>query len=147
MRLRRGGLATLVALALLVQATDVLAVAGGAVTGHVRASPLVVTLDLSATTAPVGQVVQARASVTNLASSLVRDITVELRADPLGLRVTKPIVKVAQLKAGKSMALSWSICGLAPGAYVVLVRTTESGASFDSAARVLTITPRAKKTC
>ena len=143
----RARLIALVALALLVPATEVLAAAGGPITGHVRVSPLVVRLDLSATTAPVGQAVGARATVTNVGSSLVRDIQVELRADPVGLRVTKPIVKIAQLKAGKSTVVSWSICGAVPGSYVVLVRTTESGASIDSAGRVLTITPGAKKAC
>ncbi len=54
---------------------------------------------------------------------------------------------MAQIKAGKNAVVSWSVCGRLPGTYVLLARVTLDGASIDSPARLLTITPGGKKPC
>lgn len=131
----------------LLGAPVVLAEGGGAVSGVVRANPLVVTLELSTTTAAVGQAIQARATVSNLGPTTIRGIRVELRVDPSGLRLVKAAIDLAQLKAGKSSTVTWAVCGRVVGSYVLLARATAGGASIDSQAQVLTISSGGRKTC
>jgi hypothetical protein len=150
-RSRAGGqrqtLVLMIGLAFLGVAPAVSAAGDGSVSSHVHVSPLLVSLDLSATRAQAGQAVQAKATVSNIGTTLVKGVTVELRFDAAGLRVSKATEKVAQIKAGKNAVVSWSICGRLPGIYVLLARVTFDGASIDSPARLLTITPGGKKPC
>lgn len=117
----------------------------GSVAGSVRASPLLVTLGLSAGTAPVGRTIRAEAVVTNMGPAPLRALTVELRADRTGLAIRAPIVQVAQLKPGRSTTISWSVCGRAAGSYVLLAHVTAGGDSIDSAARLLEVVPSTRK--
>ena len=90
---------------------------------------------------------QAQATVSNVGSSAIREIQVAFRVDPDGLRVNRGIVDLAQVKAGKSAVVSWSVCARVAGTYVVLARATADGASLESPARVLTIAPSGRRSC
>ena len=140
-------LVVLIGVVLLGTAPAASAAGGGSIGGHVRPFQLLVSLDMSATRAQIGQVVQAHASVSNPGKTVVKKVTVELRFDPVGLRVPKALTVVAQIKAGSSATTSWSVCGRVVGVYVLLARVTLDGTSVDSAARVLTITSGGKKAC
>jgi hypothetical protein len=144
---RRRAIGALVGLVLLGSAPTASAAGGGTISSHVRASPLLVVLDLSATGTQVGQPVKAQATVSNLSKSLVKKVTVEMRFDPVGLRINKATTEIAQIKPGKSTSVSWSVCGQLPGTYVLLARVTLDGVSIDSSARLLTVAAGGKKTC
>lgn len=153
----RGPLATrervlLLALALAMALPGSVAGAGGSggsgsVGGHVRASPILVTLSLWAASAPLGQSVRVEARVLNLGKTTLRSIAVELRADGSGLVIARPATEIGQLKAGRAAIVSWSVCGSAAGSYVLLARVTVDGLAIDSAARILTITVGGKRAC
>jgi hypothetical protein len=121
--------------------------AEGHVGAQVRASPIVVTFTLSAASAQVGQTIKAEASIANIGSATLRNVAVELRADRTGLSFKNPIVTIAQLKAGKSTTVGWSVCGRLAGSYLVLARVTESGQPIDSPARLLTVSPGGRRSC
>ncbi len=131
----------------LLAAPVVLAGSEATVTGRVRVSPLTLLLELSTANATVGQTLQAQATVSNVGSSAIRDIQVELRVDPDGLRVNKGIVDLAKIRAGKSAVVSWAVCARVAGAYVLLARATAGGASIESPARVMTIAPGGRRSC
>ncbi len=131
----------------LLAAPVVLAGSEATVTGRVRVSPLTLLLELSTSTATVGQKLQAQATVSNVGASAIREVQVELRVDADGLRVNKNIVDLAQIKAGKSAVVSWSVCARVAGTYVVLARATADGASLESPARVLTIAHGSRRSC
>jgi hypothetical protein len=144
---RRRILVLLIGMVLLGTAPAVSAAGGGSISSQVHAFALLVSLDLSAASATVGQTVQARATVSNVGKTLVKKVTVELRFDPVGLRIGKATIDIAQIKPGKSAVVSWSVCGRVVGTYVLLARVTLDGTSIDSPARLLTITSGGKKTC
>ncbi len=131
----------------LLAAPVVLAGSEATVTGRVRVSPLTLLLELSTANATVGQTLQAQATVSNVGSSAIRDIQVELRVDPDGLRVNKGIVDLAKIRAGNSAVVSWAVCARVAGAYVLLARATAGGASIESPARVMTIAPGGRRSC
>lgn len=131
----------------LLAAPAVLAGSEATVTGRVRVSPLTLSLELSTTNGTVGQTLQAQATVSNVGSFSIREIQVELRVDPGGLRVNKGTVDLAQIKAGKSAVASWAVCARVAGTYVLLARATADGASIESPARVLTIVPGGRRSC
>jgi hypothetical protein len=119
----------------------------GVIAGRVRASPLVVTLELSSASAITGRSAQASATVTNIAGATIRSIVVALRADSTDVRIGKGSIAISQLKGGKSATVSWTVCGRTPGTYVLLARVTADTWSVDSDARILTILPGGKKAC
>lgn len=125
----------------LIATPAVLAVSDATVTGGVRVSPLTLSLELSTTTTTVGQMLQAQAAVWNVGSSTIREIHVELRVDPDGLRVNRGIVDLARVNAGKTATIAWSVCARVAATYILLARATADGASTESPARVLTIAP------
>jgi len=118
-----------------------------AIDGSVRVSPLLVTLVLSASTAKLGETVKAEARVTNLGTSTLKGIGLELRADRVGLAIHRPFADVSQLKPGKSTAVSWTVCSRSAGSYVLLVRASIGGLAMDSPAQLLQILPSSRKTC
>jgi len=113
----------------------------GFVIGSVRVFPLVIELSLGASSIGLGHTTRVEASVTNVGPATVQSIVVELRADPAGLAVRNDVVRIAQLKRGRSTTVSWSVCGAAIGTYVVLARVSAAGASIDSVAQLLSVTP------
>ena len=129
-----------------VHASVVSGAGSGSVTGHVRASPLTITLTTSANATPTGGTIKAEARLSNLGTTTLRSISVELRADRTGLSIKGAVVTIAQLKPGKVATVSWSVCGASAGSYVLLARATEAGGSVDSGARLLSVVP-SRKTC
>jgi uncharacterized membrane protein len=114
----------------------------------IRASPLRVALGLSTVSIPVGKTFQVKATVTNDGADPVRDIKVELRLDPVGLSVHKGSVRaISQIKAGKSAAVSWSVCATVPGSYVLLAQVDDDGATIESPARIVSVTGAGRRTC
>jgi hypothetical protein len=142
----RRAIVALFGLVLLGGAPTALAADGGSISFHMRASPLLIALDLPAA-AQVGQAVKAQATVSNVSKSPVTKVTVEIRFDPVGLRINKTTTEITQIKAGKSATVSWSVCGRLPGTYVLLARVRLDGVSIDSSARLLRIVAGGKKPC
>jgi hypothetical protein len=54
---------------------------------------------------------------------------------------------VPKLQPGQSATVTWNLCALRPGQYVLLARATAGGVATDSAARVLTIAGQRRKGC
>ena len=147
---RRIGRVAAVVLAALIVGTPMVAADGseGRVTATVIVSPLGVTLDVAASSVPVGKAFQARANVTNGWTSVVRDILVELRLDPVGLAVRQDSQReIGQIKGGRSASVSWTVCGMSPGSYVLLVQATVDGATVESVARIVTVTDDGRRSC
>ena len=120
---------------------------GAGVDGLVRASPISITFILAAAEAQVGQVTKAEARVTNLGAATLHDVAVELRVDQSGLSIRRALVQVASIKPGRSTTVSWQVCGVVAGSYVLLVRAIESGESVDSQARLLTVRAGGRRSC
>jgi hypothetical protein len=115
--------------------------AGGSVAATVQVAAVTVDLALSTSDTRVGEMLQARAIVTNAGSGVVGPISVELRVDHEGIALRgAPARALAQVKPGKNGVVLWAICGRVPGSYLLLVRATVDGTAIDSPARLLTIT-------
>ncbi len=114
----------------------------------VRVMPLAISLELSTSEAKVGDAVRARATITNLGPTRVSKVSIEVRVNASGVRVKEPLVaSIGQLQPGKSGSVSWSLCAVGPGGYLVLARATLGGASVESEARLLTIAGQSKRAC
>jgi hypothetical protein len=120
----------------------------GTVGASVTVSPLLVTLSLSTADGLVGEPILARASVTNAGLAALANAALTLRADPTGLRVggsnPRPL---GELESGRTRSVSWQLCGLQPGSYVVLARATASGFGADSRAATLRLAPAERARC
>lgn len=113
----------------------------GTVGGHVLVSPLAISLTISPTTVQVGELATARATVTNLGPAAVGGISVRLRLAP-GLTVRgRQRQFIRRLASGAAGSVSWSLCGRAPGAYLVFAEATLGTLVVDSPTRLLTVTP------
>jgi len=118
----------------LVLALPALAGSAGAGTLGVGASvdvvPLTVSLALSTHRAKVGESVRAQATATNLEPDPLADVSLTLRSDPSGLSLGGPATqRVSAIAAGGSASATWTVCGVEPGSYVVLVRGTFTSAT------------------
>ena len=112
----------------------------GTVTGRVLASPIDLALRIQPSMGTTGSWLTAVATVRNLGLTVLRSITVRLRA-AVGLVVRPATARsVRRLASGSAASVSWSICGLAPGAYLVFAEASYGAVIVDSAARVITIT-------
>lgn len=120
---------------------------GAGVDGRVRASPISITFTLAAAEAQVGQVTKAEARVTNLGPTTLRNLAVELRVDQSGLSIRRALLQLTSIKPGRSTTVSWQVCGVVVGSYVLLVRAIESGESVDSQARLLTVRAGGRRSC
>ncbi|HEX5590321.1 MAG TPA: NEW3 domain-containing protein [Candidatus Limnocylindrales bacterium] len=111
------------------------------VTATLHVSPIVVDLELSASSVRIGQAVTARVTATNLGTQTVRSVTLSVRFEPVGL-VPKgaTTARLSQLKGGKSGEASFKLCGAAVGAYLVLAQAELDGATIESQARLLVVT-------
>jgi hypothetical protein len=107
----------------------------------VVASPLALSLTLSASQASVGDEVTATASATNLGSAPLSGVELELRVDPLGVVVGGGPKRTVSIAGSSSSTASWPVCGLAPGSYVVLVSGKLGPVTVESAAQVLDVLP------
>jgi hypothetical protein len=110
------------------------------VAGRVSVSPLRVALDLSRSTAAAGSKLLARATVWNDAGVVIRGIRVDLRVDPVGLVIRRPIVRLVKaIDPLSARSVTWSLCGTQPGGYVVLAQVTFGGTTIESRARTVTV--------
>jgi hypothetical protein len=111
-----------------------------AVTAHLQVSPLLVALDMSATTIKVGQGTTALAIATNVSSDTLRSVTLTVRFEPVGLSsrgATSVLLK--PLKGGRSGEASFRLCATAVGSYLVLAQAEHAGATIESPARLLVV--------
>jgi hypothetical protein len=113
----------------------------GSVTGQVLLSPVALDLAIQPATARTGTWVAARVTLRNIGPTALGRITVRVRA--AGGLVVRPAAarSVRGLGSGAATSLGWSLCGLAPGAYVVFAEASFGRVVVDSAARLLTVTP------
>jgi hypothetical protein len=123
--------------------------AGFATVGaSVTVIPLLVTLSLSTAEGLIGEPILARASVTNAGPAALANAALTLRADPTGLRVggsnPRPL---GVLGSAQTSTVSWQLCGLQPGSYVVLARATASGFGADSPAAMLRLASADRPRC
>jgi hypothetical protein len=131
----------------LVVALLAFAIAGSAnaesssITASVRVAPIDVALVLSGSSARVGDKIRAQATVTNLGTSQLTGISVELRVDSTGLAIRgSAVTTISRLKSGASVSSTWTLCAVQPGNYLVMAHATAAdGVAVDSAARLLSI--------
>ena len=122
--------------------------ATGGVDASLRVSPLAVALTLVPDQAGVGRRVRARVAVTNLGPTAISGVTAEIRLDRDGLVIAgSAVVVIGRIRPGQTASVSWSVCGRLAGQYLVLARATLDGASVESPARLLTITPGGRRSC
>jgi hypothetical protein len=109
------------------------------ISGRVVISPITVVLDVSPTTVRVGDRVSARATVANIGAQRLGRITVRLRlASGILIRGAKaPTIR--SLAPTASATVSWSLCGRAPGSYVVFAEATIGSMIVASPARLLIV--------
>jgi len=147
-RRRRLGAPLLAVLLALVTAGSLEAESSASIEATVQVAAIDVQLALSASSARVGDKLRADATVTNLGSSRLATIEVELRVDTAGLGIKgNGKTTVSKLAAGRSATVSWSICALQPGNYVVQARAVVAGVAVDSQARLLAVTGVRRKGC
>ena len=116
------------------------AATGDSVTAHVLMSPVALDLTITPSTAKAGAWVGALVTVRNIGPAGLARVAVRLRA-PTGL-VLRPASarSIRRLAAGSTKALSWALCGRAPGAYLVFAEASFDGIIVVSATRLVSIT-------
>jgi hypothetical protein len=144
----RGVRATvLAALLALLTAGSLQAESSASISASVQVAAIDVELALSAASARVGDKVRADAKVSNVGSTRVADVVVEVRVDTAGLGVKGGKTTISRLAAGRSTTVSWTLCALQPGNYVVQARAVVAGVAVDSEARLLTVAGIRRKGC
>lgn len=118
-----------------------------AVTARLGVSPLLLQLELDATTVRVGESVKGRVRVSNAGPITVREIAVSVRVDAAALAVKGGRATISQLQPGKTSTVASTLCGRAPGSYLVLAQATLDGVTIESPAVLLTILPGPGKRC
>jgi hypothetical protein len=116
------------------------AAGGGSISASVVANPLAVTLAVSPVQVVVGGGATATATVRNLGSLQLTGVEVTLRADPglaLGGGATRSLGTLAGLASG---TVSFPICGLAAGNYLLVASATTGVFTSESAAQLLQVT-------
>lgn len=145
---RLGRVAVAVLTVVLAGAPVAVARDGAGMSLTVRANPLGVVLDVSATSLALGKSILAKATVTNAGTASLGDIVVELRLDRAGLAIRKGVERgISEIKGGKTESVTWSICAASPGSYLLLAQATADGATVESAARIVTVTGTGRKAC
>lgn len=139
--------AIIVAIAGLAVHADAGAAGSGGVESRIQVSPVLVALEISASTAAAGERIQVRVTVTNVGPRSLRGIALEVRADPDGLRLSRSAAEIANLRPGSTASAQWTVCARSPGAYVMVAVATVDGASIESGARVLTVIPGVARAC
>jgi len=113
----------------------------GTLDGRVLMSPITLTLEVTPASLAVGQVAAATVSLVNLGPVAISRIAVRLRnATGLAVRGRQP-QWIRLLAVGGSGSLSWSLCGRAPGSYLVFAEATLGAIVVDSPARLVTVRP------
>jgi hypothetical protein len=117
------------------------AAGSGSITGNVLVNPLTVSLTLSSPSTVVGSSVSATARVVNGGGASVANVSVVLAADVQLAVAGGDTRTIATVPGNGSSQVSWSLCALAPGGYVVVARATAGSYRADGAAQVLTVSP------
>jgi hypothetical protein len=124
-----------------------LAIAGGAhaassgsVAGRVVANPLDVRLTLSTSQTQVGTRFGAGATVRNLGTGSLSNVTLALRADPAIAVTPSSPWSLGNLAGGETTAAAWFLCASAPGNYVVVARATGGVFTAESPAKLVSVT-------
>jgi hypothetical protein len=140
--------ALLLALAVLVGATPVRATSEGAVTARLHVSPLVVVLELSASTIRIGESVTARVTATNIGPETLRSVSLNVRFEPVGLVPRgATTTRLNQLKGGRSAEASFRLCAAATGSYLILAQAQLDGVTIESPARLLSVVDGRQAKC
>jgi hypothetical protein len=119
------------------------AAGGGSISGTVVATPLALAISLSSTSVPSGSQFSATASVSNLGTSSLSNVDVTLQADSnIAGASTK---RLASIAGGSTVSVTWQLCSLAPGSYVLLTKGQSGSFSAESSAQLLQITSSSGK--
>jgi hypothetical protein len=116
----------------------------------VTANPLRLTISLSASRVTVGTALKAKGMATDLAQVSFSDGVVTLRA-PNGVSISGSASHdLGPLGGGRSMATTWTICGLAAGNYLIMLTGLAKDATgrtwkATSNAAVLTVSTGTKR--
>lgn len=137
------GRATLAALLAALAASlggDARGASSGAVGAFVRANPLAVSLSLSDARVPAGSELTAFAAISNLGAESRSNVELTLRLDPTGLAVEGGELRTMPVLPGNTTGtVSWTLCGVSPGAYLVMVRAESDEFAADSPAELLEV--------
>jgi hypothetical protein len=117
------------------------AAGSGSITGAVVPNPLKVSLALSSSNAVVGTQITAVVTVQNLGVAPLSNVTVTLNGDPniaIAGGDTRTLGTVAGTGSGQ---VSWQLCAVASGGYVVLAKATAGALTTESTAQLLNIGP------
>jgi hypothetical protein len=115
------------------------AAGGGSVGGSVVPNPLQVTLALSSGSSSVGAQSTATATAHNLGAVVLANVVVTLSADPNLAVAGGTIRTIGSIAGGGSAQVSWQVCPLGPGGFVVLAEATAGSFSAGSPAQVLSV--------
>lgn len=119
------------------------AAGSGSITGTVRVNPLSLSLALSPTSTAVGSPVTATATVRNSGAAPI-SVVVALSADAQIAVAGGATRTIGTLPAnGGTAQVSWPLCALIPGGFVVVASATSGPLHADSAAQVLNVSPGA----
>lgn len=142
--------AALIALLLAATMAGSASAESASITASVQVASIVmsVAVTISSPAARVGDTVKAAATVTNGGTARTSNVRVSLRVDAAGLAIkgANPVT-IAQLQPGHAKSVSWSLCALQAGNYLVLARVTVDGVSIDSPAVLLSVAGQRKKGC
>jgi hypothetical protein len=119
--------------------TGARAAESGSVNGSVLVNPLTVSLTLSSSSASVGSPISATATARNAGTASLTNVAVVLNGD-VHLAVAGGTTRTIPTIPGNASAqVSWSVCALAPGGYVVLANSMAGSFHADSTAQVLKV--------
>jgi hypothetical protein len=119
----------------------------GLVTGFVVANPLEVSVRLSESAVAVGDRITLTAGVRNLGHGTLSPVVLTVRFDPSGLAFRDGATReIPMLPRARRAEVSWDVCTLAAGRYVVLVTATGSDSAHrtfvsESSAALLEVNP------
>jgi hypothetical protein len=129
-----------IALGLALVGTGAGAGAGSLVRGTVTANPLVVSSSLSADHVDVGGRVTATATIRNLGSQALSGVAATLQLESPGLAVDGDVTRpIPSLAAGGTASVSWQVCGVSPGNYVVVAQATAGSLTAASPGSLLAV--------
>ncbi|MBI2780295.1 MAG: hypothetical protein HYX55_00675 [Chloroflexi bacterium] len=145
-----GPLVVLTALLLATATAGSVNAESASITASVQVASVVVSVSLTVSSGSIriGDTAKAVATVANVGTARATKVLVSLRVDAAGLRVKgSDPVTITRLQPGRSKSVTWSVCGLQPGTYVLLARAIVDGGSVDSPAVLVSVIGQRKKTC
>ena len=115
--------------------------AGATVFGTVTPNPLEISsLIVTPERIDVGGRATATAQVRNLGTDTLNDVAATLAFDPVGLAVDGAATKqIGSLPGGGTTSVSWRLCGVAAGTYVVVAQAATGRFTAESSGRLITV--------